>query len=72
MKTVVELDLRGYSDIARELEEQFSAEIVAKFNDQIQGFVDVKLQAVSIPREQTMIATTGDSAIRPLSGDYLL
>jgi len=63
VKTVVELDLKGYSDIARELEEHFSAEIVAKFNDQIQSFVDMGLRAVSIPREQAVMATTGDGAI---------
>lgn len=63
MKTVVELDLQGYSDIARELEEHFSAEIVAKFNDQIQSFVDAGLRAVRLPREQAVMATTGDGAI---------
>jgi len=62
-KTVVELDLKGYSDIARELEEHFSAEVVMCFNDQIQGFVDAGLKAVGAPHEQSVMATTGDGAI---------
>jgi class 3 adenylate cyclase len=62
-KTVVELDLKGYSDIARELEEHLSAEMVGKFNDQIQSFVDVGLKAVNAHRAEVVCATTGDGAI---------
>ncbi|MGH8645652.1 MAG: adenylate/guanylate cyclase domain-containing protein [Gammaproteobacteria bacterium] len=62
-KTVVELDLKGYSDIARELEEHFSAEIVMQFNEQIQAFVDAGLKATRSRREDTVVATTGDGAI---------
>jgi len=62
-KTVLELDLAGYSDIARRLEENLSAEVVMRFNDQIQEFVDVGLAAVALSRSKTVMATTGDGAI---------
>ena len=62
-KTVVELDLKGYSDIARELEEHVSAEIVLQFNDQIQGFVDSGLSVAGMRRAESVMATTGDGAI---------
>jgi internalin A len=62
-KTVVELDLKGYSDIAPELEEHFSAEVVMKLNEQIQSFVDAGLKAVNVFREETVMADTGDGAI---------
>jgi class 3 adenylate cyclase len=63
MKTVVGLDPMGYSDIARELEEHFSGELIATLNDQIQSFVDAGLRAVNLPREQAVMATTGDGTI---------
>ena len=53
-KTVIELDLKGYSDIARELEEHLSAEVVMQFNEQIQTFVDAGLQATESRREETV------------------
>jgi class 3 adenylate cyclase len=62
-KTVLELDLAGYSDIARQLEEQLGVRTVSQFNVQIQGFVDVGLDAVSAERSQVVMATTGDGAI---------
>jgi tetratricopeptide (TPR) repeat protein len=62
-KTIVELDLKGYSDIAREIEEHFSAEMVGKFNDQIRAFVDAGLNAVNEPRDKVFCASTGDGAI---------
>lgn len=62
-KTVIELDLKGYSDIARELEEHLSAEVVMQFNEQIQTFVDAGLKATESRREETVMATTGDGAI---------
>ena len=62
-KTVVELDLVGYSDRARELEEGIGAHIVQEFNDQIQQFVDIGLEAVGLNRSDTVFATTGDGAI---------
>jgi class 3 adenylate cyclase len=63
VKTVVELDLVGYSHISRALEENLGTEVVARFNDQIQDFVDVGLAATMAKREQVVMATTGDGAI---------
>lgn len=62
-KTVVELDLIGYSDKARELEENLGAHVVMEFNDQIQEFVDAGLKAAGVDRDDTVFATTGDGAI---------
>ncbi len=62
-KTVVELDLKGYSDVARELEEHFSAELVMKFNDQIQSFFTNGLKLAGVAAEDAILATTGDGAI---------
>jgi class 3 adenylate cyclase len=63
IKTVVELDLVGYSDIARAFDENFGAALVAAFNKQIQGFVDKGLAAVNVERRDAVMATTGDGAI---------
>ena len=65
-KTVVELDLIGYSDTARELEEHLGADLVMRFNDQIQGFVDLGLKAAGLSRQYTFVKTTGDGAIAVL------
>lgn len=62
-KTVVELDLVGYSEKASTLEEQFDAALVAQFNEHIQEFVDRGLAAVGSQRKGTVMATTGDGAI---------
>jgi class 3 adenylate cyclase len=62
-RTIVELDLVGYSDLARDLEQQVGVEVVARFNDQIQEFVDVGLAAIHSTREDVVRATTGDGAI---------
>jgi class 3 adenylate cyclase len=62
-KTVVELDLVGYSDLARALEENVGVEVVFRLNEQIQQFVDIGLAAVRVKREQVVLATAGDSAI---------
>ena len=61
--TVVELDLVGYSDVSRTLEENVGVEVVARFNEQIQGFVDAGLRAASAERQQVVKAKTGDGAI---------
>src|SRR5262245_651116 len=63
IKTILDLDLVGYSSIARVYEQGSSAESVADLNAQIQGFVDRGLAAVRLPREKTVMATTGDGAI---------
>lgn len=62
-KTVVELDLVGYSDISRALEENAGVEVVIRLNEQIQQFVDIGLNRVGVEREQVVLATTGDGAI---------
>lgn len=61
-RTIVELDLKGYSDLARELEENLSVEVVALLNEHIQGFVDAGLKAVKIPRGRAVLGTAGDNA----------
>lgn len=63
IRTVVELDLRGYSDAATELEEHLSPESVLKINQQIQAFIDAALRVVQMEREQAVYETTGDGAI---------
>ncbi|MEH1846940.1 MAG: hypothetical protein V7L25_18580 [Nostoc sp.] len=62
-KTVVELDIVGYSDVARNLEAHLGVKVVAMLNDQIQGFVDVGLTAVGKTREQVVKASNGDNAV---------
>ena len=63
-KTVVELDLVGYSDVSRTLEENVGVEVVARLNEQIQQFVEVGLTQIGEARAQGMlIAKTGDGAI---------
>ncbi|MFL6313344.1 MAG: hypothetical protein ACJ71W_14680 [Terriglobales bacterium] len=63
IKTLVELDLVGYSDVCRALEENLGAHVVAQFNSQIQEFVNTGLKAVHAARAQVVLATTGDGAI---------
>jgi class 3 adenylate cyclase len=62
-KTVVELDLVGYSTICANLEEGLDVNSVAQLNTQIQTFVDKGLTAVDARREEHVMQTAGDSAI---------
>jgi class 3 adenylate cyclase len=62
-KTVLELDLVSYNDVARFLEEHLNVEAVKIFQDQIQGFVDHGLDAVGLRREDVVLGTSGDNAI---------
>jgi hypothetical protein len=62
-RTVLELDLVGYSDVARLLDENLGPQTVTALNDQIQGFVDRGLAGLGLARENTVMATTGDGAI---------
>lgn len=62
-KTVLEMDLVGYSDIVRTLEQNLGPNAVDVLNQQIQQFVDVGLHAVKASREDTLVSTTGDGAI---------
>ena len=58
IRTVVELDLIGYSRRARELEEQVGVQIVGLLNDQIQRFVDQALTAIALSRQAAVVVTT--------------
>jgi class 3 adenylate cyclase len=59
-KTVVDLDLMGYSRLARDLED---AAAVFAFNEEIQGYIDRGLEAAAVDRPGSVLATTGDGAI---------
>jgi class 3 adenylate cyclase len=63
VKTVLELDLVGYTDIARVYQQGHGSQWVADLNRQIQDFVDVGLRAVGANRATTFVKTTGDGAI---------
>jgi class 3 adenylate cyclase len=63
VKTVLELDLVGYSDIARVYQQGHGSSWVADLNRQIQDFVDGGLRAVGANRAATVVKTTGDGAI---------
>jgi class 3 adenylate cyclase len=63
IRTVLELDLAGYSDIAIALEEALDVQAVRKFEDQIQTFVDHGLEAVALSRDLVVLGTAGDNAI---------
>ena len=62
-KTIVELDLYRFSDVALDLEEHLSAEVLLKFNDQLQGFVNAGLGSIAVSREAAVMADTGDGSI---------
>jgi len=63
-KTILEMDLVAYSDVARMLEENLNVEAVKAFQDQIQQFVDYGLTTIGLHRENTVIDTAGgDNAI---------
>ena len=62
-RTIVELDLVGYSDIARYLEEHLGANAVMQLNKQIQNFVDEGLLSVNIARSEAVNSKAGDNAI---------
>ncbi len=62
-KTVLELDLASYSDIARVLEENLDVHAVKAFEDQVQSFVDYGLNEVKLKRDDVVLGTAGDNAI---------
>jgi class 3 adenylate cyclase len=62
-KTVLEIDLVSYSDIARVLEENLNVEAVKVFEDQIQAFVDYGLNTLGLRRDDIVLGTAGDNAI---------
>src|SRR5262249_23082935 len=61
-KTVLELDLVSYNDIARVLEESLNVEAVKVFEDQIPAFVDHGLHTPRLPREAIVLRPAGDNA----------
>ena len=62
-KTVLELDLAAYSDVASALEEHLDVQAVKTFQDQIQSFVDEGLNQLGIRRDDVVFATAGDNAL---------
>ena len=62
-RTIVELDLMGYSDIVRLLEQNLSVRATMTLNEQIQGLVDEGLRAVNISRDEAVNGEHGDNAI---------
>ena len=62
-RTVLELDLVGYSTICDSLEQGLDASSVTQLNQQIQSFIDLGLKAAGVTREKSVAATTGDGAI---------
>lgn len=63
MKTVVELDLVAYSDIARVLEEHLDVYAVKAFQDQIQSFVNEGLALLGMRRNDVVYGTADDNAV---------
>jgi class 3 adenylate cyclase len=62
-KTVLELDLVGYSSISNNVEESLDVSTVAQLNQQIQSFIEAGLRAAKASREENVMSLTGDGAI---------
>src|ERR1700722_4840635 len=62
-KTVAVVDLVGYSDVAKMLEENTSSTSVADLNRQIQGLIKQALDDPPEPATHQVVAQTGDGAI---------
>jgi class 3 adenylate cyclase len=62
-KTVVSVDMVGYSTLARQLDDALDSSAVLALNQRIQGYVDAGLRTVGLSREQSVISDTGDGAI---------
>lgn len=62
-KTIVVLDLVGYSKKVDQIEEQLSPKSVQDLNDQIQRLIDDALNKALVQRKDAKITTTGDGAI---------
>lgn len=60
-KTVVEIDLVGYNDVCRTLEQSLGPEAVGRLNEQIKEFIKAPL--ATIEGEYFVINWTGDGAI---------
>jgi class 3 adenylate cyclase len=62
-RSVVELDLVGYSAVARALEQQTDARVLLHLNDQVQSFVDDGLREAGCARKDVVNGTAGDNAL---------
>ncbi len=62
-RTIVVVDLYGYSDLVNLYEQGLGANTVAELNEQIQGFVDGGAVAVGIDPGRAVLCRTGDGAI---------
>jgi class 3 adenylate cyclase len=62
-KTVLEIDLYSYNDIATFIEENLDVAAVRAFEDQIQRFVDYGLKALNLRRDAVVLGTAGDNAV---------
>jgi class 3 adenylate cyclase len=62
-KTVLEIDLYSYNDIATFIEENLDVAAVKAFEDQIQRFVDYGLKALNLRRDDVVLGTAGDNAV---------
>src|SRR5215469_3763803 len=58
-KTVLEIDLYSYNDIATFIEENLDVAAVKAFEDQIQQFVDYGLKALNLRRDDVVLGTAG-------------
>lgn len=63
IKTVLEIDLYSYNDIATFIEENLDVAAVKAFEDQIHRFVDYGLNAVGLRRDDVVLGTAGDNAV---------
>lgn len=63
VKTVLEVDLVSYGEIAHALEEHLDAHAVKALELQIQSFIDRALAEAGLLRTEVVSATAGDSAI---------
>lgn len=61
--TVADVDMVGYSDVARMLEENTSAGSVGELNRQIQGFITSALKQITFSGETRILAFTGDGGL---------
>jgi adenylate cyclase len=62
-KTILEMDLVGYSDLARMLEENLDVGAVKALEEQILQFIDYGLTEIGLQRNDIVIDTAGDNAI---------
>ncbi len=63
VKTVVELDLFGYAEKVKEVEENLGVKVVRQLNQQIKEFVLHGLEVVSKTWKDSTIASNGDNAV---------